>query len=171
MKKTAFFIARLLCLLPLVAHAADSSSIATRPYTIDTICVYMVHSESIAMVKGSPTYMIDDQPVSAEQWDRVAIGIQQLNNCKPCVVKTFDLNGRLLSVGRQYKRCNIGPFESYYTSGRLREKGFYLEYSPGKPGAKDPCTGLKDGAWTSFAEDGHILSIQNWTAGKLLGSW
>jgi hypothetical protein len=80
------------------------------------------------------------------------LGRQNLSNCRPCWLKTFDIfTGELIYEGPQYTDARIGEFLVYYDNGKLKAKGRYSLDNSNK----------KVGVWKYFKKNGKIKEEKN----------
>ena len=161
----------------IIAYAAtascqtDSSARKTSVYPrLDTISYYQIDSESMSIEKGIVLYKVNNKSVSEQQWKKMTIGISKIKICTPCIVKTYSANDYLISIGVQYKKCDVGGYTGYYPDGRVRVTGQYKENPTGKwdrPILSTYCS-KKEGIWTYYTESGKIKELELYTDGKLI---
>lgn len=86
------------------------------------------------------------------------------------MVKTYDDNETLLSVGMQYKWCQAGVYTGYYPDGKIKVTGQYKTNTTGKPGkpTSSAFCGIKEGIWTSYSQTGEVTKTELYKNGVLV---
>jgi hypothetical protein len=167
MKNLIAIIISLLCSGPASAQAAKAAPAAAYP-PLDTVTYYLIQSESMTLEKGSAEYKVNDRVVSEQEWEKMTIGKEKIKACKPCVVKTYDMNDRPVCMAVQYMKCDVGFYIGYYPDGKVKERGSYKENKTGRwdKAALATYCGQKDGNWATYNEAGNIISSTLWKDGK-----
>ena len=137
--------------------------------TVDTLTFYRV-STSATTDKNGTTYYIDDTPIDKATYDKYADAYENLKKCKPCWMKTYGRDGKLLYEGMQYTDCLVGDYRDYYSDGTLRSAGHYLENHTGKWKniyERGYC-GTKNGEWKYYSVSGKDSLTETYVKGKLV---
>jgi hypothetical protein len=124
--------------------------------TLDTVIVYNCQV-SVLRSDGSITYKVNKKIVSKEEYDRIADGFRQRNNCNPCYVKFFDLQGDLESCGVYYHNCPEDKKVSVPGHDSFSELAKQQKF-------------CKHGEWKYFNKKGKLKQVENFVYGKSVNS-
>ena len=157
MKKFIFLV--LILNSPTVFCQPDSAAKKPSPAPrLDTISYYVVNNESISLSSGGAVYKVNDKIVSERQWKKMTMGASKIKTCTRCVVKTYDSNDTLVSIGLQNKKCTVGSYAEFFPNGKYKVTGQY----------KNNACGVKDGMWNYYNMSGKITEMELYKDGKLL---
>jgi hypothetical protein len=137
---------------------------------MDTIVYYLIDSESMSIEKGAVIYKVNSRVVNEKQWKKMTIGISKIKICTPCIVKTYNAKDTLVSIGVQYRRCDIGSYTAFYPDGRVRISGQYKENTTGKwdKASLSLYCSKKDGLWTYYTPSGKVKTTELYKDGRLI---
>lgn len=136
-----------------------------RVFEIDTLIQYDVSLTAIS--KNSRTkYYLNDRRCSRSVYLKYKKFADNLKDCIPCHLKTYDLKGRLLTEGLQYTDCPIGSWTEYHKNGQIKLKGQYRSFLDSVP-APSNCS-VRDGQWNYYSSKGGLIKTENYKNGKLL---
>lgn len=128
---------------------------------------YSVSTES-AIVDGKAVYKANGRVISKEQFLKYSESKKNLEECKPCILETYDQNEKLVIKAVQYKDCCVGEWTAYYPSGKIKTSGHYRE---NETGIWDPLWDngycIKHGVWTEFNEKGKPVKTEVYNFGNL----
>lgn len=129
---------------------------------------YSVTTES-AVVKGAEVYKGNGKVISKEQYEKFTSSRSNLEDCKPCMLETYNENDKLIIKAAQYKDCCVGSWIGYYPSGKIRTIGHYRENETGiwEP-LWDNGYCIKHGTWTEYSENGKPLKSEKYNFGSLV---
>lgn len=117
---------------------------------------------------GKKIYKIDNKEVSQAVYDKYHKAWKDVQNCKPCMLETYDANDRLLYKAVKYTDCPVGEWISYYPGGKIKEKGMYRE---NESGVWDDLWNsgycIKHGSWTYYDEKGKVIREEKYSFGNL----
>ena len=89
---------------------AQSDTAYIRYLNLDTVETYI----NITLKTGSDGFWVNEQRVNKRVYDRYKEVMEKANNCKPCWLKEFSIDGNLVSEGAYYgPECRIGSFIEY----------------------------------------------------------
>ena len=89
---------------------------------------------------------------------------ETIDDCKPCWLKYYDKDGKLLQEGLSYTDCALGKRTEYYQSGKIKAVRFY-KTNDTNDWTNFPCS-VADGTWTYYNEDGSIEKTETYTDGN-----
>lgn len=138
----------------------DSSS--NRNRSVDTIETYV----GIRITDGPDGYFVNDKRVDKRTYEGYKRVMDNEDNCKPCWLKEYTVEGEFVSEGLYYGgECRVGEFIEYYSAGRKKLVGLYKQITPG---TKDyPCS-VKDGKWIYYDRSGKIFKTEFYKEGILV---
>jgi len=147
---------------------------AAQTLSIDTIKVYDFTGSS-GLIQGTDTICtIDNKSVTYAVYKKVMdsnkplLRSQKEREGKLLFVYSYDLNDVLLFTTYMIsvEERNFGPYKEYYSNGKLKVKGQYLD-AIGYLKSEHGCM-IKNGEWTFFNEDGSVDNIEYWENDKLI---
>ena len=125
-------------------------------------------STATSMVEGKVVYKANGKVISKEQFDKYNDSRKNMEECKPCMLETYDQNERLVIKAVQYKDCCVGVWTAYYPNGKIKTTGHYRE---NESGIWDPLWDngycIKHGLWTEYNEKGKPVKTEVYTFGNL----
>ncbi|MBX3256636.1 MAG: hypothetical protein KF862_21045 [Chitinophagaceae bacterium] len=146
-----------------------SQTIANADLKLDTLETYNVTLE--AHYGGEAAhYFVNGEEVEKRIYDRYRIPWQNFTKCKPCVLKTYDVNNVLVSISTQYQDCGVGKYTAFYPDGSVKVKGQYRQNNTGNWNnlyTKGYCS-VMEGDWFYYSALGHLLKIDTYEDGKLV---
>lgn len=113
-------------------------------------------------------YELDGKQVSEKQYYKVVDTLQsdKINNCRPCWLRYYTSDGKLLQEGLSYTDCALGKRTEYYKSGKIKVIRFYKTNETNDwTFGTFPCS-VADGIWTFYREDGSIEKTETYKDGK-----
>jgi hypothetical protein len=166
-KTTALILLILLSSSYAHAQRAATATAAPAPIPKDTITYYLVDSESMSIIHGAVVYKVNTETVSEQQWQKMTLGNSRIKTCTPCMVRTYSAHDTLLSIGQQYRWCQVGVHTAFYPDGSVKATGQYKKNTAAKSNPYQYC-GVKDGTWTYYDRQGKVSSTELYKDGKLI---
>jgi len=119
---------------------------------------------------GQGTYEVNGKKVNKSAYDKYQSTWKNMENCCPCILKSYNENDILLREAVSCTDCGVGWFKEFYPNGNLKLTGFYKENPTGK--WKDIwnrgyCS-VKNNQWTYFKENGDTLYSEFWKDGEFI---
>lgn len=128
---------------------------------------YTVNTETVSE-NGSIIYKAGGKVIDKVTFDKYAEARKNPENCKPCILETYDANEILVSKAVKYKDCPVGYWYNYYPSGKIKTIGHYRE---NESDVWDPLWDagycMKHGTWTEYDEKGKVKSFETYDFGNL----
>lgn len=141
-----------------------------QPYgQLDTLKFYSV-SLSATTSNGRQVYSVNGKETDAATYQKYKVVWDNITQCKPCYLKTYDINEQLLNEGERYQDCQVGHWIEFYPSGAIKLIGeFKINDTGNWKNAWDRgyCS-RKDGEWKYFDEAGNLIRTEVWEDGKLI---
>jgi hypothetical protein len=125
---------------------------------------------SSSSTNGVTTYKINDKEVSEKTYNKYHDTWKNMENCKPCILETYDLNDHLYQKGIQYTDCAVGFWIEYYPNGKVKLIGHYKENPTGdwnNAWDRGFCS-VKDGVFTYYNDKGEKLYSEYWSDGQFI---
>ena len=127
----------------------------------------------VSMSYSNSKYKIDGEVVDEETYYSFINKYKNnLKKCKPCYMKTYDKNDRLISEGHQYQDCYIGTWIEYHKNGRVKLTGNFKENKTKRWGnlwergyCSDP-----EGTFIYYNESGEKTKTETYKDGKVIDS-
>lgn len=149
-----------------VSGQMDSSSVYKN---LKTRKFYTV-SSSTRTSNGEKEYNVNGKKVDKSTYNKYHSTWSSMENCTPCILKSYDENDILIRQAVQYFDCGVGWFKKYYPNGNLKLTGFYKENSTGKwknLSDRGYCN-VKNSKWTYFNQNGDTLYSEFWDNGQFI---
>ncbi|MFT5778746.1 MAG: hypothetical protein ACI837_001702 [Crocinitomicaceae bacterium] len=138
----------------------DSTEVAL---ALDTLMVYDANFE-VSGYGEEAIFKINGTIVSESEFTKYHRYKKNKSRCRPCIMRTYNLNDELLYEGLQHSNCRAGSFKFYYPDGNLHVNAEYV----GRPlkgfkgaGEHDYCR-VKTGKWDYFSESGENIYSEYW---------
>jgi hypothetical protein len=144
------------------SHPGNRPADAVAPLH-DTIKFYSV-STSAETRNGNTIYKVNGAVVTKAEYDKYHAAYEQMGNCKPCYMRTYSMDEKLLNEGDRYTDCIVGKWKEYYPDGNLKVEGQYKTDETGKwkSSKSEKWCSVKHGKWTYYAPGGTIDSVVNY---------
>jgi hypothetical protein len=148
------------------AYFNDSSTYYT---SLDTLSFYNV-SIRAETAHNATKYWVNDKRVDQATYEKYKTVWDNIDKCRPCYFKTYDVDDVLLYEGPQCTDCRVGSWVEYYPSGALKIRGHYKENSTDnwEDLWKRKLCSVKHGKWITYGEDEEIQLIEVFWNGKLV---
>ncbi len=103
-------------------------------------------------------------------YDKYHAAWEELENCCPCILMTYDKDDVLLTEAVQCTDCFVGYYKEFYPNGRLKLLGHHKENPTNDWNDifKRGYCGVEDGKWIYYNEDGQIIKIETWKDGSFV---
>ncbi len=128
---------------------------------------YSVNTETLTE-NGKEVYKADGKIIDKATYDKYVEGRKSLETCKPCVLETYNAEGKMLNKAVKYLDCPVGFWYNYYPSGKIKTIGHYRE---NESDIWDPLWNagfcVKHGTWTEYNEKGKVISFELYDFGNL----
>ncbi len=118
--------------------------------------------ETTEYAKG--LYWLNNRLIDSVNYQKYLNNDKKFAGCNPCLLRSFDSQGRLIYEGFQFSDCGVGQFVSYFDNGKPRLVGFYKQNT-----SKDWTNIVKrgycsiaDSVWTFFNESGEVQYKEYW---------
>lgn len=121
-----------------------------------------------ANVNGKTIYKANGKEITKAQFDVMNASRSAIAECTPCMLETYDENGKLSTKAVQYKDCYVGTFTAYYPNGKIKTQGHYRENETDiwEP-LWDNGYCIKHGTWTEYDAKGKVIKTENYNFGNL----
>lgn len=163
---------KLLCstltlLLITVAGMAQKENASATYKNLPVKKFYSAFTET-ATVNGKTIYKANGKEITKAQYDAMNASRSAIAECTPCMLETYDENGKLSTKAVQYKDCYVGSFTAYYPNGKIKTQGHYRENeSDTWEPLWDNGYCIKHGAWTEYDAKGKVIKTENYNFGNL----
>jgi hypothetical protein len=141
----------------------------------DSTRIFYPHLDTIEaytniMIKSGPGgFFVNEKRIDKRAYDIYKRSMEKADNCRPCWIKNFTIEGEFVSEGAYYSECLIGKYFEYHSNGKLKTSGQYKENHTGiwndlyKNGY---CR--RDGLWIYYDETGKIVKREKYENGKVV---
>lgn len=119
---------------------------------------------------GKDIYEVNGKRVSKRTYKKYNSSWENMVNCCPCILKTYDEDDNLLREGVACTDCRVGWFKSYYKNGQIEMAGSYKENPTGDWNgiwSRGYCN-VRHGEWMYFSEKGDTLYSEFWENGNFV---
>ena len=126
---------------------------------VDTI-IHQNHQLQFTTTNKKSLYLVDKKEVTKSEYEKAKKQNNNITDCKPCWLRTFDKKGDLLYEGDFYQDCCIGKYILRYSNGNLKLKG---QCKPDKTACF-----TKQGEWIYYKINGDIEKTEIYKEGELV---
>lgn len=112
-------------------------------------------------------YFVNDKEVPAKVYYKYEKGLQNMADCCPCLLQSYDEYDTLISEAVSCTDCGVGRFKEFHRNGKVKLSGQFKENPTGNwDGIWDRgyCN-VKDGEWNYYNEQGILLYSEYWKEG------
>jgi len=165
-----FTILAFLGFLQISAFAQDSAKSFHIRKGYDTLKFYSVGLTAQAQTGNAAIYKVNNKVVNKATYDKYKSNWDNIEKCRPCYLKTYNVHDSLIREGLQYEDCAVGDWIEYYPDGKIKVKGHYKENPTGNWDSlydRGYCS-RKDGKWTYYNENGTVIKVENYIDDKLV---
>lgn len=159
--------ATLTLLLMTVAGTAQKENTSATYKNLPVKKFYSAFTET-ATANGKTIYKANGKEITKAQYDVMNASRSAIAECTPCMLETYDENGKLSTKAVQYKDCYVGSFTAYYPNGKIKTQGHYRE---NESDVWEPLWDngycIKHGAWTEYDAKGKVIKTENYNFGNL----
>lgn len=129
----------------------------------DTVDFYAVATGSETR-NGKTTYTVNGKPATKAEYDKYHNSYIAMGNCKPCYLRTYSIDGKLLNEGDRYTDCRVGYWKQYYPDGNVKTEGHFKTDESGKWNEKksEKWCEIRHGQWTYYSDSGAVDSTVNY---------
>ncbi|MBI1227444.1 MAG: hypothetical protein GC192_19590 [Bacteroidetes bacterium] len=140
--------------------------------TYENLTVKKTYNVSISSSKrgGYITYEVDGVKVKKDVYQKYKDGFDNMEDCCPCILKTYDKDEVLLKEAVQCSDCVVGYLKEFYPNGKVKILGHYKENTTGdwfNIFYRGYCY-VQDGDWFYYDEYGNIVKIETWRNGEFI---
>jgi len=114
--------------------------------------------------KKRTKYTVDDNESNQNKYDQANQESNTIDDCKPCWLRYYDKDGKLLQEGLSYSDCALGKRIEYYPSGKIKVIRYY-KTNDTNYWTNFPCS-VAEGTWIYYNEDGTIEKTETYVDGK-----
>lgn len=107
---------------------------------------------------------VDDKKSNENNYDQSIQQSKTIEDCKPCWLRYYDHDGKLLQEGLSYSDCALGKRMEYYQSGKIKVARFFKTNDTNN-WTNFPCS-VAEGTWTYYKEDGAVEKTEKYIDGK-----
>ena len=134
---------------------------------LETKNFYAVSLES-GWKKG--VYKVNNKRVSKHVYEKYKSTWKNMETCCPCILKSYNVKGRLIEEGVYCTDAGVGWFKTYYKNGNVRLAGSYKENPTGdwKKLCERGYCNVRHGQWTYFNKKGDTLYSEFWNNGEFI---
>jgi hypothetical protein len=125
---------------------------------------------ALSYTYGGTDYEIENKVVTKKTFQKYHKTWKNMENCKPCILLTYDINDHLIFKGIQYVEIQVGYWIEYYPNGKVKLIGHYKENSKGNWNDFFNVEDLQkeDGVFTFYNENGEELYSEYWKEGQFV---
>jgi antitoxin component YwqK of YwqJK toxin-antitoxin module len=109
-------------------------------------------------------YTVDNKKSNKKNYDQSSQQSTTIDNCKPCWLRYYDQEGKLLQEGLSYSDCRLGKVVEYYQSGKVKVIRLF-KTNDTNDWTNFPCS-VAEGTWTYYTEDGSVEKTETYIDGK-----
>ncbi len=163
------YIITLILLTIAIEGAFGQSGSSTVYKELETKKFYSVQFSSW-ITNGTGTYEVNGKKVSKSTYDKYKSTWKNMEDCCPCILKSFDENEILMREAVSCGDCGVGDFKEFYPTGITKLTGSYKENPTGNwenIWDRGYCN-VPDGKWTYFDESGDTLYSEFWNNGEFI---
>ena len=113
--------------------------------------------------KKKTKYTVDEKKANQKQYVKAQQQTKKIEDCKPCWLRYFNKEDKLLQEGLSYSDCALGKRTEYYPNGKVKVIRFYKN-NDNNNWSDFPCS-VADGIWTYYARDGTIEKTETYADG------
>ncbi|MGZ3951180.1 MAG: toxin-antitoxin system YwqK family antitoxin [Flavisolibacter sp.] len=115
-------------------------------------------------------YYVNEKLVDKRTYDNFQYLFDNISKCKPCFLKVYDADERLVRTAEQYIDCPIGSWTEFYPNGKVKLEGQFKRNGKAKWEEQDYrlLCAIKDGKWKYYDEIGNLIKVETYKEGKLL---
>lgn len=122
----------------------------------------------IDSLNGKAVYKADGKEISKATYDKFQSTRKNVENCRPCIIETYNANEKLLFKADKYEDCPVGQWIVYYPSGKIKEIGHYRQNDTGNwDDMWNSAYCIKHGRWTYYDEKGKPTKTEMYDFGNL----
>ncbi|MCH2228701.1 MAG: hypothetical protein MK105_00045 [Crocinitomicaceae bacterium] len=136
---------------------------------LDTLNFYSVGLRAESSNK-SEKYWVNNKRVDKIIYLKYKSVWDNIHKCKPCYLKTYDENDKLIKEGFQYTDCGVGIWTEYYSNGEIKTIGHFKENNSDNWNDlwnRGYCS-RKEGLWKYYDENGNVTKTEKYLDGKLI---
>lgn len=108
-------------------------------------------------------YTVEEKKSDNNEYEQVSKESKTIDDCKPCWLRYYGQDGKLLQEGLSYSDCALGKNTEYYPSGKIKVVRFYKTNNT-TDWTKFPCS-VAEGTWIYYKEDGTVEKTQTFIDG------
>lgn len=119
---------------------------------------------------GQSKYEVNDKEVNKSTYRKYEKTWENMENCCPCILKSYDENDILIREAVSCTDCGVGYFKEFYSNGHVKLSGSYKENPTGNWDdiwSRGYCS-VPDGHWIYYNEKGIILYSEYWKDGNFI---
>ena len=109
-------------------------------------------------------YTVDEKKSNKNEYEKSNQESKTIDDCKPCWLRYYDREGKLLQEGLSYSDCALGKRTEYYQSGKIKVIRFFKTNNT-NDWTNFPCS-VAEGTWTYYKEDGSVEKTETYVDGK-----
>jgi antitoxin component YwqK of YwqJK toxin-antitoxin module len=165
MRPVFIIIAGLLLGIKSYSQIDSAKSIYSKLDTIKTYSVNLTYETGF----GYARYYVNGMQVDKMIYDRYQIQADNFLSCKPCYLKSYDINDVLVRASQSYGDCTVGISIEYYPNGGVKILGHYKQNDSNdwtNIYQRGFCS-VRSGKWTYYDSNGKIIKTENYKDGKL----
>jgi len=143
--------------------AQDSSRI------LDTLYTYNVDLYETTTPFGIK-YTVNGKEITKKQYDKYRQYWRAIDACTPCLLRTFDMNDKIMYEAYQYVDCLCGQYTEFYKDGSIKTEGQFMKNPDNNWqnfNAQQFCN-RKTGIWKYFYSNGTVEKIEEYLNGVLV---
>lgn len=119
---------------------------------------------------GQRKYEVNGKEVNKSTYRKYEKTWENMDNCCPCILKSYDENDILISEAVSCTDCYVGYFKEFYSNGQVKISGRYKENPTDNWDDiwnRGYCS-VPDGQWIYYNEKGAILYSEYWKDGEFI---
>ena len=126
-------------------------------------------SLKVDTLSGNLIYKAENKIIDKATFEKYKSTRKNIENCKPCIIETFDANEKLIYRAAKYEDCPVGTWITFYPSGKIKEIGHYRENDTGNwEDLWNSAYCIKHGSWTLYDEKGKVIKAEKYSFGNLV---
>ncbi len=124
---------------------------------------------TVDTLNGKAIYKAENKIIDKNIYDKYKATRKNIENCKPCIIETYDVNEKLIYRAAKFEDCPVGEWISYYPNGKIKEIGHYRENDTGNwEDLWNSAYCIKHGSWIFYDEKGKVTKTENYSFGNLV---
>ncbi|MCO5233745.1 MAG: hypothetical protein LC105_12420 [Chitinophagales bacterium] len=138
---------------------------------IDTVSTYDVNLSDYMTTNGRVFYA-NGKTISKDKYEFYRESWKKLQECQPCKVYTYNIDGILKHISIQYNECLVNNFVEYYPNGKIKVEGNFkaVENNDWSNLRLRGLCSIREGNWNYYNDNGVLSYIETYENGKVINT-